>query len=84
MKANMENQSLRNELLEEIKKDEYEYCFDRAYCDDELWQRQNGEQSREQAFKEMMESINQLSIEEIVNMFGDKYDYVIEKYRRKF
>lgn len=71
---------LRNELLKEIRKDEYEYCFDPSYCPDEQWKQENDGKDRKTVFQETMKYFNALSIEEIMNIFGDKYNFVIEQY----
>lgn len=71
---------LREELLLTIMEDEYEACFDRSYCSDEQWVRNNGKQDRMTGFLESMEYFNSMSISEIANFFGDRYNFIFEKH----
>lgn len=70
------NEKMRLAILEEIKKDEYEYCFDKNYCNDEMWEIQFGKISREQAFEDSIKWHETLSLNEIFNHYDDKYNYV--------
>lgn len=67
-------------LLGELLQDEREYCFDKSYCDDELWKESNGEETRAEAFLRAVNHYTNASIYEIFEDYGDKYEFVIDMY----
>lgn len=68
-------------LLEEVIKDEYEYCFDRSYMPDEHWKLNNSLQTRTEAFTEVIEELKYQDTQAILKEYGSKYDYVYDKVR---
>lgn len=69
-------------LLKEIKKDELEYCFNRAYCDDETWKNSYGNETREDAYNKAINDFSNMSVDEIMECFGDKYQYVLDLHQK--
>jgi hypothetical protein len=76
----MGSKELREDLLLAIMEDEHEACFDRSYCSDKQWERRNGDKNRMTGFLEAMEEFNSRSVEEIIDFFDDRYNYVFEKH----
>lgn len=72
-------EDMKKILLDAVLTDEREYCFDRGYCDDESWEKFNGEETREQAYQQAKDEFTNKSVAEIMELFGDKYDYVFSK-----
>ena len=66
-------------ILIEIEQDEHEYCFDKNYCCDESWREQHGEKTRQEGFDESMAWHRTLTLDEILENYGDKYDYILEE-----
>lgn len=73
--------NLREALIKEILKDEKEYCFDKSYCSDDTWEVLHGDVTREEEYKRIVEHWSSATVEEIVEYYGDQYDYIIEKYK---
>ncbi len=71
---------LKEALLLEIMEDEHTACFDRSYHSDKTWEREFAGTDRMTAFIEAMEHFNSMPISEILNYFGDRYNYVFEQY----
>ncbi|WP_368900810.1 hypothetical protein [Oceanobacillus oncorhynchi] len=79
---NLTNEKIIKEaIMKEIEKDEYEYSFDPSYCSDEQWSNVYGGMTRGEGYEESITYYNGLSLQEIMNEFGDKYNYVIEQYQ---
>lgn len=72
-------EDMKKKLLNAVLADEREYCFDRCYCDDEHWEKFNGKETREEAYQKAKEDFTNKSVAEIMELFGDKYDYVFSK-----
>jgi len=75
---------LKEILMTAIMVDEKEYCFDKSYCDDATWRKENGLQTREERFIEAINGAEEMSVEEILRFYGDKYDHVLEKFNPKY
>lgn len=80
----MYNEKLRKKLLEEVRKDEHYYCFDPSYYSNEQWNRLEKGKSRQEGFEETMNHFNNMTVEEIMEVFGDKYNYVFEEYKKEY
>lgn len=76
----IKNEQIKNALLEEIIEDEKEACFDRSYYSDEYWFKEFGNITREEAFKKSTNEFKEMSLEELLEYFGDRYDYVLENF----
>lgn len=72
--------TLKGLLMEEIIKDEEKYCFDKSYCDDETWIERNGNKPRELVFLRAIRRFENMTADEIMKYFGDKYEYVVKGY----
>ena len=70
----------QNAVLETIKKaileDEKEYCFDRGYTSDEQWVKDNGTETREEAYAKVQTWVATVTLDEVERVYGDKYDYL--------
>ena len=66
-------------ILVEVELDEREYCFDKDYCDDETWTKEHDEKTRQQAFDESMAWHKGLTLDELLEQYDDKYDYILNR-----
>lgn len=80
----MIHMTLKELLIREIAGDEAEYCFDRKYCSDKSWENQNGTEERMGAYVEAIEWFASLTVEEILEHFGDRYDYIVRVWEETY
>lgn len=73
----------RERLFEEILKDEHEYCFDKSYMSDDAWEKQWGDVSRFDRYKEVVDYLNNSVVVSIMADYGDQYDYLYESVRNE-
>jgi len=80
------------EILKGIEEGEKEYCLDKNYTDDKLWQELFPNETREEAFnsnmnhwKNKFEQGTNEFLNEVFENYGDLYDYVldVEQYIKK-
>lgn len=79
----MDKKTLKDLLMDEIKKDEHEYCFDKSYHDDKTWEKEFPGQTREQRYQECIALYEKKSAGEIMTDFGSKYEYVVDMYNKQ-
>lgn len=75
--------AFKDMLMDEIILNERLYCFDRNYCTDETWKRENGDKTREEAFLDTLHRIEHSKVNGILKFYGDKYNYVLDSYNKQ-
>lgn len=68
-------------LVEAIIEDEFKYCYDRSYMTNNSWEKQNENQTRNEAFFNVVKDVNNLTTLELLERYGDQYDYLYEQLR---
>lgn len=79
--SSTEEIALKEALMKEIEKDEYEYTHDPSYCPADQWEKSYGRLKRNEGYEEAISYYKNLTVKEIVDEFGDKYNYIIEQYQ---
>lgn len=76
-------QDVLNAILVVVSEDEHEACFDRSYYSDEFWKKKYGSETRQQAYDKSMNWHKSLSLKELLDFYGDRYDYILERMNYK-
>ena len=79
LKLKITDEEVLKAILVEVELDEREYCFDKSYCSDELWNKEHGNKTRQQGYDESMAWHKGLTLDELLEHYGDKYDYVLDR-----
>lgn len=67
----------------ELIADEYEYCYSRDYYSDKQWTEEFPNETREEAFLKTVRWLEKVSYENIFAQYGDKYEYVKNRFKEE-